>query len=114
MAEIELAKVESAASVAPPQPTAPPVALVIPPWIARIEEHASWPLLSQMTVAMTAGVPLSGFKIGDLLRLEPGQIVESACPDTEDIPLKAGRIQVAWSEFEVVDQKLMVRLTRLA
>jgi flagellar motor switch protein FliN/FliY len=80
----------------------------------RIEEHVLWSPLSRMTVATAAGIPLSGFKIGDLLRLAPGQIVESKWSHTEDIPLKAGRVQVAWTEFEVVDQHLMVRLTRLA
>jgi flagellar motor switch protein FliN/FliY len=109
MAEIELAKVESGTPVEPQ-----PVVEVVQPWMMRIEEHASWPLLSQMTVATTAGIPLSGFKIGDLLRLKPGQILESEWPHTEDIPVKTGRIQVAWSEFEVVEQHLMVRLTRLA
>ena len=28
-------------------------------------------------------------------------------------PLAAGRVQLAWSEFEVVDTQLAVRLTRL-
>jgi flagellar motor switch protein FliM len=83
-------------------------------WMMHIEEHASWPVLSGLTVAMTAGVMLKGFKIRDLLRLQTGQVIESACPETEDVPLKIGQVQVAWSEFEVVDQQLMVRLTRLA
>ncbi|HEX2917794.1 MAG TPA: FliM/FliN family flagellar motor C-terminal domain-containing protein [Edaphobacter sp.] len=84
------------------------------PWMMRIEEHSSWPLLSQMTVLTSAAIPISGFKIRDLVQLQPGQVVESAWAHTEDIPLKAARVQVAWSEFEVVDQNLMVRLTRLA
>ena len=106
MAEMELAKIESEAQVEQKVETVP--------WMMRIEEHPSWSLLSQMTVATTAGIPLSGFKIGDLLRLEPGQILGSQWPHTEDIPVKVGRVQVAWSEFEVVEQNLMIRLTRLA
>lgn len=113
MSEMELAKTEPAAPVEEPPPLVRSETHSVP-WMMRIEEHPSWPLLSQMTVAATAGIPLAGFKIGDLLRLKPGEIVESAWPHTEDIPLKAGRVQVAWSEFEVVDQRLMVRLTRLA
>lgn len=84
------------------------------PWMMRIDEHSSWPLLSQMTVLTSAAIPIAGFKIRDLVQLRPGQIVETAWAHTEDIPLKAARVQVAWSEFEVVDQNLMVRLTRLA
>jgi flagellar motor switch protein FliN/FliY len=67
-----------------------------------------------MTVATMAGVPLSGFTIGELLRLKPGELIQSDWPHTEDVPVKAGRVQVAWSEFEVAEQRLMVRLTRLA
>jgi flagellar motor switch protein FliM len=115
MGEMELAKVDPVVAVEPTQQsTLAPADVASMPWMTRIEEHAFWPLLSQMTVATTAGIPLSGFKIGDLLRLQPGEIVESEWPHTEDIPLKAGRVQVAWSEFEVVDQRLLVRLTRLA
>lgn len=114
MIETELAKMESTVAVEPRQIGIVPAERPAQPWMKRIEEHTSWPLLSQMTVVAAAGIPLSGFKIGDLLRLEPGQIVESAWSHTEDIPLKAGRVQVAWSEFEVVEQRLMVRLTRLA
>ncbi|QHS51149.1 FliM/FliN family flagellar motor switch protein [Edaphobacter sp. 12200R-103] len=84
------------------------------PWMMRIEEHASWPLVSQMTVLTSAAIPVAGFKIRDLVHLQAGQIVESAWAHTEDIPLNAARVHVAWSEFEVVDQNLMVRLTRLA
>jgi hypothetical protein len=30
------------------------------------------------------------------------------------LPLAAGDVQLAWSEFEVLDTKLAVRVTRLA
>jgi hypothetical protein len=48
------------------------------------------------------------------VRLEVGQIVESLCPDSDDVPVKVGQVQLGWSEFEVVEQRLAVRLTRLA
>jgi len=84
------------------------------PGMARIEEHSAWPVLSRLTVTLTAGIPLNRFKVRDLLRLETGQIVESVWPDTEDVPVKVGQVQLGWSEFEVVEQELAVRLTRLA
>ena len=82
--------------------------------MSRIEEHASWPMLSQLRLAMTASVVLRGFKVRDLLKLRPGEVVESVWPEVEDVPLIIGQVQVAWSEFEVVEQRLVVRLTRLA
>ena len=84
------------------------------PRMARIEEHSAWPVLSRLTVTLEAGIPLDRFRVRDLLRLEAGQIVESIWPDSEDVPVKVGQVQLGWSEFEVVEQQLAVRLTRLA
>lgn len=114
MAENELAKSETSTMVESLPPAGAQQDASALPWMMRIEEHASWPLLSQMTVITSAAIPIAGFKIRDLVRLQPGQIIESSWPHTEDIPLKAARVQVAWTEFEVVDQNLLVRLTRLA
>ena len=112
MAETELAKVDL---TAPSQAQAAMIATATaPPRMAQIERHASWPMLSQLRMSMTAGIVLKGFKVRDLLRLEPGQVIESAWPETEDVPLCVGQVQVAWSEFEVLEQRLVVRLTRLA
>jgi flagellar motor switch protein FliN/FliY len=112
MAENELAKIESSTTVeAPPAGTSEATNLL--PSMLRIEEHASWPLVSRMTVLTSAAIPVAGFKVRNLVHLQVGQIVESAWAHTEDIPLHAARVHVAWSEFEVVDQNLMIRLTRL-
>lgn len=114
MAETELTKVEATETVGAEVSITAPAQAHPKPQLEKIEEHACWPELSRMSISTSAGVPLSGFKIGDLFRLAPGQVVESTWPHTEDVPLNAGRIQVGWSEFEVVDQHLVVRLTRLA
>ena len=50
----------------------------------------------------------------NLLALEPGQVIETQWAHGEDMPLAAGEVQLAWSEFEVVDSQLAVRVTRLA
>src|SRR5665213_1069281 len=83
------------------------------PWMSRIEEHAAWPILSRLAVTMTVEIPLSRFKVRDLLGLTEGQVFESTSPDTEDVPLKVGDVQLGWTEFEVVEQKIALRLTRL-
>ncbi len=82
--------------------------------MGRIEEHVHWLALSRLPVVLTARVPLTGFKVRDLLRLEEGQLVTSEWETTEDIPVKIGRVQLAWSEFEVVEDTMAMRLTRLA
>jgi hypothetical protein len=40
-------------------------------------------------------------------------VFQSGSPETEDVPLMVGQVQLGWSEFEVVDQRLGLRLTRL-
>ena len=84
------------------------------PSMANIEEHAAWSVLSQLPVTMAAAIALSNFKVKDLLGLALGQVFESVSPDTEDVPLKVGDVQLGWTEFEVVEQKIALRLTRLA
>lgn len=82
--------------------------------LGRIEEHPHWLAISRLPVVLTARVPLTGFKVRDLLRLEEGQLIASQWETTEDIPVKIGRVLLAWSEFEVVEDTMAMRLTRLA
>jgi flagellar motor switch/type III secretory pathway protein FliN len=82
--------------------------------MARIEEHQAWPVVSELMMTLESVIALREFKVRDLVRLEVGQVIESLCANTDDVPVKVGQVQVGWSEFEVVDQRLAVRLTRLA
>jgi flagellar motor switch protein FliM len=82
------------------------------PWMMRIEEHPHWETLSQLRVTMRAGVGLR-FKVQDLLALKEGQVFESLSPATDDVPVKVGQTQLGWSEFEVQEQRMALRLTRL-
>ncbi len=59
-------------------------------------------------------VPVRDFRVRNLLALEPGQVIETQWAHGEDLPLSAGAVQLAWSEFEVVDSQLAVRVTRLS
>jgi flagellar motor switch/type III secretory pathway protein FliN len=83
-------------------------------WMSRIEEHPCWPVLAKLPAMVTAEIPLKRFCVRDLLSLEKGHVVDTSSPETEDVPLMANRVQLAWSEFEVIDRQLVARLTRLA
>ncbi len=56
-------------------------------------------------------VPVVRFTIGDLLMLTKGSIVETACHHTSDIPLRVNQLLLGWTEFEVIGDKLAVRIT---
>jgi flagellar motor switch protein FliN/FliY len=68
---------------------------------------------ARLPVEVEVGIPLKGFRVRNLLALGPGVVVASEWGQGEDMPLAAGDVQLAWSEFEVIDTQLAVRLTRL-
>jgi flagellar motor switch protein FliM len=72
------------------------------------------PPLGRLPVELEVAVPAREFRVRNLLALERGQVIETQWAQGEDLPLSAGNVQLAWSEFEVVDAQLAVRITRLA
>jgi len=52
--------------------------------------------------------------VRNLLALEARQVIETAWTRGDEMPLAARDTQLAWTEFEVVESKLAVRITRLA
>jgi flagellar motor switch/type III secretory pathway protein FliN len=82
------------------------------PWMMHIEEHPYWETLSQLRVTLRAGVGLR-FRVRDLLALKEGQVFESLSPATDDVPVRVGQAELGWSEFEVLEQRVALRLTRL-
>jgi len=69
--------------------------------------------VAQLPVQLDVGVPIRDFRVRNLLALEPGSVVASQWTQDEDLPVLSGNQALAWSEFEVVDSHLAVRLTRL-
>jgi len=70
--------------------------------------------VARLPVELDVSIPLRDFRVRDLLALEPGRLIESEWSNGVDLPLVAGAVQLAWSEFEVIETELVVRLTRLA
>jgi hypothetical protein len=79
-----------------------------------MEAHPAWPMIARMPAMLAVSIPLSRFKVKDLLNLACGNTIESVWLETEDVPLKTGALQLGWGEFEVVEQNMALRLTRLA
>jgi flagellar motor switch/type III secretory pathway protein FliN len=63
---------------------------------------------------LSLDIPVVNFTVGDLLRLGKESIVATACQSTSDIPLRANGLLIAWTEFEVIGNRLAVRITELA
>src|ERR1700678_1438013 len=60
---------------------------------------------------LSLDVPVTRFTIGDLLKLSKGSIVETACHHTSDVPLRVNQLLIGWTEFEVIGDRLAVRIT---
>jgi flagellar motor switch/type III secretory pathway protein FliN len=70
--------------------------------------------VARLPVELDVSVPVRNFRVRNLLALEPGRLIESQWGNGADVPISAGDVQLAWSEFEVIDSQLAVRITRLA
>jgi flagellar motor switch/type III secretory pathway protein FliN len=70
--------------------------------------------IALLPVELDVTVPVREFRVRNLLALEPGQLIESQWGHGDDVPLAAGEVQLAWTEFEVIETQLAVRVTRLA
>jgi len=70
--------------------------------------------MERLPVGLAVSVPVREFRIRNLLAMTAGALIETQWGHGEDLPLSSGDVQLAWSEFEVVDTRLAVRVTRLA
>ncbi|HEX7730294.1 MAG TPA: FliM/FliN family flagellar motor C-terminal domain-containing protein [Terracidiphilus sp.] len=87
------------------------------PVSAAPEPVSTWvlsPAAALLPIEIDVAVPMRSFRVRNLLALEPGQLLESQWSHGSDLPLAAGKVNLAWAEFEVVESTLAVRVTRLA
>ena len=73
-----------------------------------------WARVEGLPCMLTIEIPIPDFKVGDLVLLAPGRIITSRWTVGLDVPLLINGELVAWSEFEIVQARLAVRLTELA
>lgn len=70
--------------------------------------------LAGLPMQLDVTIPIPKFRVQDLLALEKGAVLDTRWVHTEDVPVWCGGAQLVWTEFEVVEQKIAVRVTRLA
>lgn len=71
-------------------------------------------VLPWLPCTVSLEIPLSHFTIGNLSRLGAGSIVTTAYRHLSDIPLWVNGQLIGWVEFEVIDDRLAVRITEMA
>ena len=82
------------------------------PFIAEPPQVQKNPLdsLPWLPCTLTLEVPAVHFTVEDLLALKPGSIIETAYHHTSDLPLRVNHLLIGWTEFEVVGDRLAVRI----
>jgi hypothetical protein len=61
----------------------------------------------RLPIELDIAVPVPSFKVG-MIALGKGHVVESRWGHGDDLPLAAGKVQLAWCEFEVIESRLAV------
>ncbi len=92
----------------PPPPKQPPLPPQAPPG------DAAWEQLQWLSCSLAVELSVPRVTVGDILRLAPQTVVETRWQQNADVPIRANGQLIAWAEFEGVDEKLAVRVTRLA
>jgi flagellar motor switch protein FliN/FliY len=96
------------AAAAQPKPEAP----VADPLADPLAER--WARAGRLPCLLTVEISVPGFTVADLVHLERGRIIASRWRVGQDVPLRVNDELIAWSEFEIVQNRLAVRLTELA
>lgn len=78
------------------------------------QERDPGEFLPWLPCTLALDLPVVNFTVGDLLSLTSGSIVETAYHQSSDLPLRVNGQLVGWTEFEVVGERLAVRLTDLS
>lgn len=73
-----------------------------------------WARVENLPCLLTVEIPVPGFAVGDLVHLAPGKVIATRWVAGQDVPLRINGELIAWSEFDVVEERLAVRMTELA
>ncbi len=77
-------------------------------------DEERWQPLMHLPCDLTVDLLVPDFRAADLLQLQLGSIVGTGWQIVRDVPLRVNGTLIGWSEFEVVGNRLAVRLTELA
>jgi flagellar motor switch/type III secretory pathway protein FliN len=89
-----------------------PVLVTTPP--PAVQAQDTLDSMPWLPCTISLELPVVRFTIGDLLTLTTGSVVATACHQTSDVPLRVNGLLVGWTEFEVIDDRLAVRVTEQA
>ena len=73
-----------------------------------------WTRLEALPCLLSIEIPVPGFTVADLISLSQGRLIDTCWTVGKDVPLRVNGELIAWSEFEILNNHIAVRLTELA
>jgi len=74
----------------------------------------AWAEVSDLPCELTVELSVPSFTIADLLALDTNALVDTQRKDGTHVPVHINGQMIGWAEFDVVDDRLVVRMTELA
>lgn len=72
-----------------------------------------WEEADHLPCLLSVDLPVQTFTVRDLLRLEPGVVIETKNANSADVPVVVNTQGIGWAEFEVVGHRLGIRIIEL-
>jgi flagellar motor switch/type III secretory pathway protein FliN len=72
-----------------------------------------WDEAGWLPCLVSVDLPVRRFTVRDLLQLEVGAVLETNITDGADVSVMVNSQLIGWAEFEMVGEKLAVRMTEL-
>jgi flagellar motor switch/type III secretory pathway protein FliN len=79
-----------------------------------LTDPRQWGNMLDLPCELTLDLPIPGFTLGDLLRIESGTLLETNWSNGHDIPVRINGQVAAFAEFEVVNNYIAARITEWA
>jgi flagellar motor switch/type III secretory pathway protein FliN len=74
---------------------------------------STWKEAQYLTCDLAVQVIVDHFTVRDLLQLSRGSVVDTGCKQASNLPLLVNAQMVAWVEFELLGDRLAVRMMEL-
>ena len=69
--------------------------------------------VAKLTCQVSLEIPVPQFTVRDLLRLSPEDVIDTRWAQTTDVPVRINGLLLSWAEFELIGNKMAIRLTEL-
>jgi len=72
-----------------------------------------WPEALELPCRLTVALDVPHFTIRDLLSLNVNSLIDTRRREGAHVPVLVNGVMVGWAEFDVIDDRLAVRMTEM-